>query len=546
LLTPIDASHVSDRAGNSVIEVLDADDLLGIGNGADILVVDDDPATLAAYEAALAPLGRRVVVAESGIHALARLLEQDFALMLLDVSMPEMSGLETARQIRQRKRNKGLPIIFITGLDSSSDVMLEAYGLGALDFVIKPIPPEVLRAKARVYLQLQERTRALIRESEQLRDAQRRLGAAGEARRTAEEANRRKDEFLAMLSHELRNPLWTMATALETLKTRAPLAGELSVIAHQVEHLTHIVGDLLDVSRVTRGKIELRREAVALAAVVGETIEAARPVIAHRAHRVHVDIPADLLVDADRHRIRQVLDNIVDNAVRYTDHGVVEIVAQRDGDRVCITVRDNGRGIAQDLLPQVFEPFVQGEQSLDRSEGGLGIGLTLADTLIKLHGGTIEAHSDGRGTGATFTVRWPLAMAAGRPAGDPPAPAPVRTAGRRILIVDDNADAADMLALLLRGAGHDVTVAHDGAAALEVAPGFAPEVALLDIGLPVIDGLELARRLRTLDACRDTVLIAVTGYGQPGDRQRTREAGFAHHLVKPVMLKTIEALLAAP
>jgi two-component system, sensor histidine kinase len=537
------------------IEVFDADDLLGIGLGADILVVDDDAATLAAHEAALAPLGRRTVAAQSGVAALARLLEQDFALVLLDVSMPDMTGLETARRIRERPRNRGLPIVFITGVAWSSDVVLEAYDAGAFDFIVKPVLPEILRAKARVYLQLQERTQALRRHSAELREAHALLARADEqlrdreaqaaARRAAEQESRRKDEFVAMLSHELRNPLWAAANALAVLRAaRHGLDPELAIAERQIGHLTHLVGDLLDVGRLTRGKIELRREAVQLAGVVADVIDDARPRIERRAHQVTTDIADDLLVDADRHRLRQVVENLLDNALDHTpDRGHIAIGAGLDGSDVRITVRDDGRGIPAALLPSLFELFVQGEQPLDRSDGRLGIGLTLVRTLVELHGGTIEAHSDGPGRGATFTLRWPGASEATPTARIVPLARPARVASRRVLIVDDNADAAEMLAALLQTLAYEVAVATDGAAALDVARDFAPHVALLDIGLPIMDGYEVARRLHQLEACRDTLLIAVSGYGQPSDRERSRQAGFAHHLVKPVELATLTSLL---
>jgi signal transduction histidine kinase len=537
------------------IEVFDADDLLGIGLGADILTVDDDAANLAAYEAALAPLGRRTVAAQSGVAALARLLEQDFALVLLDVSMPDMTGLETARRIRERPRNRGLPILFITGVAWSSDVVLDAYDAGAFDFIVKPVAPEILRAKARVYLQLQERTQALRRHSVELREAHALLARAGEqlrdhaaeaaARRAAEQASRRKDEFVAMLSHELRNPLWAAANALAVLRAaRHGLDPELAIAERQIGHLTHLVGDLLDVGRLTRGNIELRREAVQLAGVVADAIGDVRPRIARRAHRVTADVSDDLLVDADRHRLRQVVENLLDNALDNTpDRGHIAIVAGLDGSHVRVTIRDDGRGIPAALLPNLFELFVQGEQPLDRSEGRLGVGLTLVRTLVELHGGTIEAHSDGPGRGATFTMRWPGASEATPTARIVPLARPTRVARRRVLIVDDNADAADMLAALLETLAYEIAVATDGAAGLDVARDFAPHVALLDIGLPIMDGYEVARRLHQLETCRDTLLVAVSGYGQPSDRERSRQAGFAHHLVKPVELATLTSIL---
>lgn len=534
------------------------DELLGIGLGSDILVVDDDPDNLAAYEAALAPLGRRVVLVRSGVRALARLLEQDFALLLLDVAMPEMSGLETARRIRQRARNRGLPILFITGITSSTDVMLEAYEVGAFDFLVKPIPPAVLRAKARVYLQLQDRTFELLRESAQLRKAHNLLGEAHDrlrardseslALRAAQDDSRRKDEFLAILGHELRNPLWTVVNALELLKARdSPLVRELAIVDRQVEHLTHIVGDLLEYSRLSRGKISLRRGAIELAGAVAHAIEAARPVIEQLGHQVTVEVPDGLALDADRDRLHQVLGNLLVNAVTYTaPGGRIEISAEPDGPLARLVVRDNGRGIPASLLARLFEPFVQGEQPLDRGEGGLGIGLTLVAILIELHGGTVEARSDGPGTGSTFIVRWPIAPAA--PRVEPEAAPASAMAPRRILIVDDNIDAAEMLGALLRISGHEVVIAHDGATALDAAAAQVPEVALLDLGLPIIDGYELARRLRQLEACRGTLLVAISGYGGPDDRARSAGAGFAHHLVKPVKLAAIEALFgsAAP
>jgi signal transduction histidine kinase len=517
------------------------EDALGIGLGSDILIVDDDAGNRTAYEAALAPLGRRCVAVSSGVEALAQLLEQNFALVLLDVAMPGMSGLETARRIRERPRSSGLPILFITGETASVERILEAYHVGAFDFLMKPILPELLRAKVRVYLQLQDRTRALLRESALAREE-------GSARRIAESASRKKDELLAMLGHELRNPLGAMICALELLKTRGPLGRELSIIERQAEQLMHVVGDFLDFSRITSGKIELRREPVRLASVVADVLDSAQPAIEPRGMQVAVLIPDELLLDADRHRILQVLENLLDNALKYTpDRGRIDITARADGGAVRIAMRDNGRGIAAALMPHLFEPFVQGEQPLDRRDGGLGIGLTLVRTLVELHGGTIEARSGGSGTGAELIMRWPRAPSAARdPDPDPatatrPGPGPARA--RRVLIVDDNADAAEMLAELLRMSGHSVALAYDGATALEVARDLGPEVALLDLGLPVMDGYELAGRLRELDACRHTRLIAVTGYGQPGDRERSKAAGFSDHVVKPVDLATVEALL---
>jgi len=320
----------------------------------------------------------------------------------------------------------------------------------------------------------------------------------------------------------------------------------LEIIGRQVEHLTGIVNGLLDFSQISRGQIQLRREAVQLAGAIASALDGSRPLIDGRAHQVSIDVDGDLVVDADRQRLGQVLDHLLTNAAKYTgDHGHIAIAAERDAPFIRISVRDNGRGIAPALLAELFEPFVQGEQPLDRRDGGLGIGLTLVRTLVELHGGTIEAHSDGPGTGATFTVRWPQGSSTAPPSDDAPAARPPVVKPRRVLIVDDNSDAAEMLALLLRTVGHEVALALDGATALDVARDFAPHVALLDIGLPGMDGYELARRLRELDTCKNTLLVAVTGYGEPGDRQRSKAAGFAHHFVKPMNPEKFESLLAS-
>jgi CheY-like chemotaxis protein/two-component sensor histidine kinase len=324
---------------------------------------------------------------------------------------------------------------------------------------------------------------------------------------------------------------------------RPALGPELAIAERQIGHLTHLVGGLLDLERLTHGKIELHREALELARVIADAIEDARPRIARRGHLIAVDVPDNLLVDADRHRLRQVVENLLDNAIDHTqDHGHIAISAARDASYIQLTVRDDGRGIPAALLPRVFDLFVQGEQPLDRSEGRLGVGLTLARTLVELHGGKIEAHSDGVDHGATFVVQWPRASEATPTAEIVPLarPAPV---GRRVLIVDDNTDAAEMLAALLQTLGYETAVATDGPAALDLARAFGPQVALLDIGLPAMDGYEVARRLRQLDTCRDTLLVAVSGYGQPSDRERSHQAGFAHHLVKPVELATLTSLL---
>ncbi len=372
------------------------------------------------------------------------------------------------------------------------------------------------------------------------------LARAEAARAEAEAANRTKDEFLAMLGHELRNPLAPIATALHLVEqggqgdTREHL-----IIRRQVAHLQRLVDDLLDVSRITRGKVELRRERIEVGAFVGKAIEMARSLLEQRRHRLSVDVPAGLAVNGDPVRLAQVVANLLTNAARYTPAGGnVHVGAVREGEKVRVWVQDDGSGIAAPLLGRIFDPFVQGPRGRDRQLGGLGLGLTLVKSFVELHGGRVEARSDGAGTGSTFSVELP-ADATSAPEPLPPRRLEVgRTArrpGLRVLVVDDNADAAELLGELLVLGGYEVRTAPDGPTALEVARTFLPDVGVLDIGLPVMDGYELALRLRDRLLGTAPVLIAVSGYGQPADRERSRAAGFSCHFVKPA---DVDALMA--
>lgn len=354
------------------------------------------------------------------------------------------------------------------------------------------------------------------------------------------DADRRKDEFLAMLSHELRNPLAPILTAVELMQLRGDVATpyEREVIARQAQHLIRLVDDLLDVSRVARGKVTLKKKTVELASIVAKAVESAAPLLERQRHKLELSVPPQgLAIEADEVRLTQVVGNLLTNAARYTGPGGhVRVKAAREGDEIALRVRDNGMGIAPDLLPQVFDLFVQGTQSADRSQGGLGLGLSLARTLTALHGGTIEAHSAGPGRGSEFTVRLPPSNHAVQESAPPSAGTLRPAAGklRRILVVDDNRDAADMICTLLESLGHEVRIADDASQALSVVDAFRPELAVLDIGLPVMDGYALGRELRERMGSATPVLIALSGYGQEEDQRRSEEAGFASHLVKPV------------
>jgi CheY-like chemotaxis protein len=366
------------------------------------------------------------------------------------------------------------------------------------------------------------------------------------------EADRRKDEFLAMLAHELRNPLAPLRNAALLLQQPGldqpflERTGEM--MGRQVQHLGRLVDDLLDLSRIARGKMHLRREWVDLGQAVQRAADASRSLVHARRHELIVSVqvpPARLL--ADPLRLEQILTNLLNNAARYTpEGGRIWLTAATEGGEAVVRVRDTGIGIPPEMLSRIFGLFAQVERQQERTEGGLGIGLSLVKSLTELHGGTVEAHSDGPGRGSEFVVRCPL------PTDAPPQSAPVTleepaAAERtlRVLLVDDNVDGAQSLAMLLRLWGHEVAVAHDGAAALPVAAAQRPQIALLDIGLPGMDGYELARRLRAQPGLGQTALVALTGWDQEEDRRRSQEAGFAHHLVKPVDLAALQELLAA-
>jgi signal transduction histidine kinase len=370
------------------------------------------------------------------------------------------------------------------------------------------------------------------------------------ARRGAEEANRAKDEFLAVLGHELRNPLAPIQTALQLMELKGERrTKERDVIERQVGHLVRLVDDLLDVSRITRGMIELTKAKLELGDIVSEALEMASPLIEQKRHHLSVDVPrTGLLVDVDRGRMAQVFSNLLTNAAKYTPaDGVLHIGASRDGDAIVIAVRDNGIGISADTIGRVFEPFVQDEQALDRARGGLGLGLTIVRTFVDMHGGSVTAASEGVGRGSTFTVRVPAAMpieVVDAPQVVTP-PRGARSHARRVLVVDDNVDAADLVVATLSALGHEAVAAHDGPSALGLASRLRPHIAILDIGLPVMDGYELARRIRALPELHATRLIALTGYGTDSDRARSLEAGFDEHIVKPLARERLEAVLEA-
>ncbi len=695
----------------------------------DILIVDDMPEKLLVLESVLKEPGLNLVFARSGAEALRKVLAHEFAVILLDVNMPDVDGFETAALIRKRKKSAHTPIIFITAFADELHTA-QAYSLGAVDYILSPVVPDVLRTKVRVFADLFRMTAAVKRQADErialaqeqaaraaaeeltrrstflaeasrvlsssldpeatvrnllhatvphlgdwsaltrvdehkqlrqtevewidpfhrrgnatlgterlpsvwvaallrtlesgtmerleelepelprlphhaangksgsvpedeepgeavflpltarnrilgvftvgMRHSHRRLtpsdvalaedlaGRAAIALDNAQlyhevqKADQHKNDFLSMLAHELRNPLAPIRNAVQILRLRGGdepvLQTVRDLIDRQVQQLVRIVDDLLDISRITRGKIRLQMEPVELANVIARAVETSRPLIDARRHQLSLSVPAEpIKVQADPVRLTQVVGNLLNNAAKYTEEGgQIDLQVERNCREAVIRVRDTGIGIPGDMLSSVFDLFTQAERSLDRSEGGLGIGLTLVRRLVEMHAGRVEAFSPGPNQGSEFVVHLPLLEEAAAPCGpiNGAVPAPARGRQCRVLVVDDNVDAAESIAMLLRMAGHNVRAVYDGPEALNAAATFQPELILLDIGLPGMDGYEVARQLRSRTASRDTMLVAVTGYGQDEDFRRSREAGFDHHLVKPADPATLLSLFA--
>jgi signal transduction histidine kinase len=561
-----------------------------------ILLVDDQPSRLLTYESVLNGFGWNLVAAASGLEALDKLMRQEFAVVLLDVSMPDMDGFEAARLIHEHPRFEKTPIIFVTGVHVSELDRLTGYKVGAVDYVSIPVVPEILRSKVAVLVELYLKRRELRALNRTLASANEQLAAANttlqaektreletlnrvlqranteleQANRTLQSeiaertrveqalkaADRHKDEFLAMLAHELRNPLAPILNAVQLIRKK-PLADpqllwSRDVIERQLGHLMRLVDDLLDVSRITRGKINLSRETVEVADLVARAVETVQPLIAERGHQLHLSVATQSIrVFGDPLRLTQALGNVLSNAAKYTDNGgQISLTAQQVDDTVEIRVQDTGIGIPVDMQPMIFDMFTQLNHQTGHAQSGLGIGLALVRRLLEMHGGSVSAFSEGNGEGSEFLITLPVITSEitagnGRAAVglDSNAGAEAVQVRRRILVADDNADALESLATLLELGGHEVFSAANGALALESAERNLPEVALLDIGMPKLDGYEVARRIRAQPWGRRITLVALTGWGQESDRRRSGEAGFDSHLVKPLDLDKLTALL---
>jgi len=486
-----------------------------------ILNVDDNEGARYAKTRVLKHAGFSVIEAATGYGALDQIREYAPALVLLDVKLPDISGIEVCEQIKGDPATVSTLVLQTSAAAVQTLDKVRALDGGADSYLTEPIEPAELIANVRALLRLRQAEEAL------------------------READRRKDQFLATLAHELRNPLAPIRNAVELMDPRyraddKVLAEARMIVGRQVAHLSRLVDDLLDVSRITHGKIVLKLEDVDVGTVIANAVEASRPFIDKKHHMLHVDAPeSGCKVRGDSVRVAQIIGNLLSNAAKYTpEGGYIELGAAVEGDEVVLRVKDNGIGIAPAELPEVFNLFMQSNGAMPHSEDGLGIGLSLVKTLTELHGGSVEAHSEGLGKGAEFVVRL-SAVKSLRSEAHGMVEKPAASGVRRVLIADDSVDGAESMSILLETRGHEVCVTFDGQAAIEAARSFHPDVAILDLGLPGADGYEVARSLRANPETAGALLLALTGYGQESDRARTREAGFDGHFVKPALFEDV-------
>jgi signal transduction histidine kinase len=508
------------------------------------LMVDDLDENLLALEALLRRDGLACVKAKSGPEALELLLkDDDFGLALIDVQMPGMDGFELAEFMRGNERIRHIPIIFLTAGQADTQRRFKGYESGAVDFLQKPIEGDVLRGKASVFFDLHRQRQHVAHLLEQ----------AQQHAVMLEELDRRKDEFLATLAHELRNPLAPIRNGLQILRMEHDDVTDTRVkdiMDRQLTHMVRLIDDLLDMSRITSGKIELRKDAITLQSAAQLAIETSKPLIETMQHTLTLNMPeSDIWIDADLTRLAQIISNLLNNAAKYTpEGGKINLTIGVDGEQAMLTVSDNGIGVSRNMLDKIFELFTQVETSrMTQAQGGLGIGLALVRHLVGMHGGSIEAFSAGEGKGSSFTIRLPMIAAPAQQDPATPKPAeeqPSLEAGQlKILIVDDNLESARTTGWMMEIIGHEPILAHDGIEAVEAAKKERPDVILLDIGLPGKSGYDVCRELRNEPCCKDTLIVAQTGWGQKRDRELAQEAGFNHYLVKPVALDDISKLL---
>lgn len=526
---------------------------------ANILVVDDNPVNRKVLASVLEGLNQNLIIAESGQEALRLVLMHEYAVILMDVQMAGMDGYETATLIRSRKQSESTPIIFVTAYAQEETDILRGYSQGAVDYVFTPIIPEILRAKVLTFVELYQKTQEIKHHEQQLENLVDQRTAAlmqeiserKKIQQSLREADRRKDEFLAILAHELRNPLAPIRNSLEIMK-QAPTNAELTeqarnMMDRQVAHMERLVEDLLDISRISRNQLELRKQSVDLVSSMHDVLEACSALARQFNHEITVSLPDEpVILDGDVVRLNQIFSNLLTNACKYTPpNGRIFLDVKLRGKLVVVSVKDNGIGIPSEMLPKVFTMFAQGTQELVRAQDGLGIGLTLVKQLVEMHGGWVEAFSEGLGKGSEFVIRLPVSQT--HTDTKPLVAVAVKRApvSRRVLVVDDQEDNANSLSSLLRVAGHNAKVAYDGNAAIAEAKEFRPELILLDIGMPDMNGFEACRCIREEAWGKDLKIMALTGWGQEEDHEKSMAAGFDGHLVKPVSLTALTEILAS-
>lgn len=499
----------------------------------DILLVDDEPRNLDALEAILGDPAYRLLRAEDADRALHLLLESDVAAIVLDIKMPLVSGFELAQMIKKTRRFRETPIVFLTAHMIDDEHIIAGYDAGAVDYLTKPVNPQILRHKVAVFAALFRTTRALT-------DLNNTLEARVRERTVElERAAHQKDEFLAILAHELRNPLMPLRAGLDLIKrhpAQLPSEKTIGLMDQQVRHMVRLIDDLIDVSRISRGWLELQKGPLDLRALVESTVESIRTLFERKGQTLSLTCKGEIGADADETRVAQILINLLTNASKFTPDGgriTVTLADERGG--AVIRVSDTGSGIPSDKIEEIFGMFARVERPGVSAQSGLGIGLALARRLAEMHGGSLTAASDGEGCGSVFTLslpsRLPEVVAS---TGDPPPPSARAATPLRILIIEDNREIVDLLTELLEDMGHHVRSALTGQQGIDLIDSVRPNVILCDLGLPEMSGLDVCRRIRNLFTGSRPTIIALTGWGRDADRRRTDEAGFDHHLVKPV------------
>lgn len=516
-----------------------------------ILLVDDDQRNLDVLEVILNDPGYRVLRAEDADKALRLLLEHEIAAIVLDIKMPGVSGFELAKMIKGTKKYREIPIVFLTAYMVGDQDVIAGYGAGAVDYLTKPVNPAILQHKIAVFAELFRKTRALSELNETLEQRVRERTAELEKSEAALRASsQQKDAFLATLAHELRNPLAPLRTGLDLLLRAPPSAPNvtrtLAAMNRQLDHMVRLIDDLLDMSRVSRGMLELKKERADLNAIVDAALETAQPFIDQRKQSCRIETEGPIFALLDATRIAQVIGNLLHNASKYTPvGGEIGIEVGADSGNATIRIVDPGAGIPASQLERVFDMFAKIERSVPDANGGLGIGLALSRQLALLHGGTLVAHSAGEGQGATFTLSLPLADAMQTES------APEQTNATRvkaaksldIVLIEDNDDAAELLEILLTQLGHHVHLARTGLEGLALVREVVPQVVLCDLGLPGMSGLEVCEHVRALQLPAQPLMVALTGWGMTEDRRRTQGVGFDHHLVKPVTADSLLEIL---